>query len=659
MLPFRYYRFVIIAVMLSVTARNTYAQSGTLNDSISAVLNSKISDSDFHVDRLNEMIFKQWEMGLTNEELVYQAKQVLEIARSSGYKKGEADALTNLVRLHLNQYQLSIALENAMDAITIYEGLGDVEKIGYNQMQMGVIYYVNQDYAKSQQFYNLAIKSLDSVGDSERVSTLYYLSGLNYSNLKSFELARENFRIALARVTQLKNSNRLSEILTGMAELFIEMAEADSAVAVLEQLHTLKPEDQLDYGLCKVYIIESKIYLLKKDKEKSLASAKRALEVAEIVDASKLKIEAYKAMSDATAANNSFKDAFDWRNKEIALDDSLFNEKNTQRISQLEAAFKIQKTENQLSILERENRIRELLLKGSIAITALVLILSFVLYNRFKIKRDANKELSDAYNKLNATQEQLVHHKKMASLGQFASGIAHEIQNPLNFVNNFAEMNSELISDLKEDSGNSSAEALLKEISVNNDKIFLHGKRAQAIVKNLQDHSNLKGMNFQLVNVNSLLDDTIDQTYSAFQNTYNDFECVIVRDFNRALPQVEILPVQVAKVLQNILSNAMYAVKEKSKSQITGYVPELIVRTDEINDNVVIIIRDNGMGMDPVTKERAFEPFFTNKPNSTGLGLSLSYDIITAHQGKISVESEPGDFTEFIIEIPEGSQSLA
>jgi signal transduction histidine kinase len=614
--------------------------------------NDNTYNTSSHVDRLNTFIFEQWSAGNFADSIIYEARQVLEIAQDIDYKKGEADAFTNLVRLHLKQYESSISLEYALSAIKLYEELGDKENAGYNLMQIGVIYYTSQNLEKSQEYYDRAIIAFTELDNKEKLATLYYLSGLNNTALENYDIALEQLRNAYRYKESLDNTQGMAECLSGIAQLYLNRNEADSALNFLQKAEELVWDTGNEYGKAKIRIMGSEAYRLKGDIQTSTGYAKEALLFADMSDARELRLESYQALSRSMELFGEFESAYRWHIRFMALRDSIFNEKNSMRISQLESAYRIEKSENRVEILEREKRTSDIILKGTIAIVVLVLVILFVVYRQYKLNKRSNNELTQAYQKLKDTQEQLVQHKKLASLGSLASGIAHEIQNPLNFVNNFSDLSIETLSDLEETDLDEEQKLLVKDLIEGNRKIHSHGRRAQAIVRSMQDHSNMNSGVKQATNINNLLNSCVSAIQNEFENDHPGFHTMVMRELDPSIPAVETEQSQVARVFTNVINNAFHALHKKFTAVSSGFRPEVLLETKLINNRILVCIKDNGIGMNSSSKERAFEPFYTTKPEGTGLGLSLSYDIIAAHGGDIEIHSGEGEFTEVIIQIP-------
>jgi signal transduction histidine kinase/ligand-binding sensor domain-containing protein len=272
------------------------------------------------------------------------------------------------------------------------------------------------------------------------------------------------------------------------------------------------------------------------------------------------------------------------------------------------------------------------------------------------------KEIEKAYTELKATQAQLIHSEKMASLGEMTAGIAHEIQNPLNFVNNFSEINKELLEEFKSQNVNVKTaegaditeDSILNDIGNNMEKILHHGHRADAIVKSMLQHTKTSGGQKEPVELNAMADEYLKLAYHGFRAKDKSFTANMTSSFDKSIGTINIIPQDIGRVLLNLYNNAFYAVSEKTKLNISDFQPTVSVYTKRLDHKVEISIKDNGTGIPEKARDKIFQPFFTTKPTGqgTGLGLSLSYDIIKAHQGEIKVESKEGEFTEFTIQLP-------
>ncbi len=345
----------------------------------------------------------------------------------------------------------------------------------------------------------------------------------------------------------------------------------------------------------------------------------------------------------------------------IALNDSLFNKEKSRSIQTLSFNEALHQQELETARKQYKNQVQ---LYAVFGLAGLFLLIGIILYRNNKVKQKANVllqsqkiKLENTLKTLEATQAQLVQSEKMASLGELTAGIAHEIQNPLNFVNNFSEVNKELIGEMKTEmmKGNvADAKSLAEDIESNEDKILFHGKRADSIVKGMLQHSRSSSGVKEPTDINALADEYLRLSYQGIRARDKLFQAEIKTDFDPSLGSIPVIPQDIGRVLLNIFNNAFYAVNEKKKELGDGYEPTVFLITKKETGRILISIKDNGNGIPQKLVEKIFQPFFTTKPTGqgTGLGLSLSYDMVKAHGGEIKVHTEEGRFTEFVIQIP-------
>jgi signal transduction histidine kinase len=262
-------------------------------------------------------------------------------------------------------------------------------------------------------------------------------------------------------------------------------------------------------------------------------------------------------------------------------------------------------------------------------------------------------ELKEAIEELKSTQAQLVEREKLASLGQMAAGIAHEIQNPLNFVNNFSELSAELIADAKSVGDDAKRLEVLDELKDLAQRINQHGKRAEGIVKGMMMHSQAGVGNRQLSNIHALCDEALKPVWHGQLEKNPGFECTVEKRYDPAIPLVNVMARDISRVIFNLLSNAFFAVKEKAAKSDAGYCPCVSLATSFRDGLLLITVKDNGAGIPHGLRDKIFEPFFTTRPGlGTGLGLNISYTIVKAHGGEIRVTGNEGQGMEFEVTLP-------
>jgi signal transduction histidine kinase len=279
---------------------------------------------------------------------------------------------------------------------------------------------------------------------------------------------------------------------------------------------------------------------------------------------------------------------------------------------------------------------------------------------------DASRTIESAFRELKAAQANLIQAEKMASLGQLTAGIAHEIKNPLNFVNNFAELSVDLLGELKDAIGPAEAaldsdqrnevEAVVTTLTGNLEKIAEHGRRADGIVKAMLEHSRGSSAERRMIDLNALIDEALNLAYHGVRAQDQSFNITLERDFGDGIAPIEVNPQDVTRVFLNIFSNGFYAANKRARSEAgPEFKPTLKLSTRDAGEAVEIRVRDNGTGIPTEIRDKLFQPFFTTKPTGegTGLGLSITYDIVTnQHGGTITVDSEVDEFSEFVVTLP-------
>ena len=396
-------------------------------------------------------------------------------------------------------------------------------------------------------------------------------------------------------------------------------------------------------------------------------------------------------LSAAFARQGNYAQAYRYFLQYTAYKDSLAAEITSRKLSQLTYNQAIQKKETQIELLKKDQQLQSQESKrqqqfviGLVSCLALFALLSLLLIRNNRQKHTANRQLREqaqtlqqTLHELKATQTQLIHAEKMASLGELTAGIAHEIQNPLNFVTNFSEVSVELISELAEEQQQPARDTelekdLLADLKLNLQKINQHGNRASSIVKGMLEHARTSSGEKEPTDLNALADEYLRLAYNGFRRSGglakdNDgstdttpadrirFNVELITDFTPNLGKITIAPQDMGRVLLNLYNNAFYAVCKKSIANPDGYIPQISVSTTLKEGKVELRIKDNGTGIPSEIIHKIYQPFFTTKPTGegTGLGLSLSYDIVTkGHSGSMQVRTEVGHFTEMEITLP-------
>ena len=448
---------------------------------------------------------------------------------------------------------------------------------------------------------------------------------------------------------------------------FIRYGVLDSAAFYLKKVHNYIDSFQLgvihSWGQLTPEIEEARVAI--KREQYVLATKLLRIQIAKleplnlrpgIIEALELLADTYYTMGKPDSAFLAIREASLLKNQLIA------DEKEARTVS-FQIERQLQENETAIILLnarDQSNKRTRIYLVGIIALLALLAVaLAYFYKNKQKTGRELqskNEKLEQALIQLKSTQSQLIQSEKMAGLGELTAGIAHEIQNPLNFVNNFSEVSKELISELSEevDKGNfDEVKAIAQDVVQNLEKINHHGKRADAIVKGMLAHSRTSTGQKEPTDLNALVEEYLQLTYHGLKAKDASFAATFQFEPDKNLPKVNVVPQDIGRVLLNLMNNAFYAVQERSKKGEAGYRPEVVVSTMQDGNLVSISVRDNGRGIPDAIKEKIFQPFFTTKPTGegTGLGLSLSYDIVKAHGGDLIAESRIDHGTVFIIHL--------
>lgn len=388
----------------------------------------------------------------------------------------------------------------------------------------------------------------------------------------------------------------------------------------------------------------------------------KAVELGIKSDNKKTLREAYKELSEFYEMQNKPEISFDYYKKYITYKDSISNIDNANAVALLQLQYDTEKKEQVIALLNTDKKITEKEISkkkternGFMAGCTLLLLTAGVAFNRYKVKQKANKELSGALSQLKELQQQLVEKEKAASLGQLTAGIAHEIQNPLNFVINFSQLSKRLLQEWDETSDRAMQAEILADVKDNAAKIERHGNRANGIIQSMLMHSPDNHLRTEPTDFNALCQEALTFSWQAVSIADPDFVCNNVTRFQNNLPPINLVKQDISRVIVNLLNNSFYAVKEKvNTGNSSTFNPEVKLETFLNGKNILLKISDNGNGIPENVKNKIFQPFFTTKPTNlgTGLGLSISNDITKAHEGELHLQSSSAEGTVFILSLP-------
>jgi two-component system, NtrC family, sensor kinase len=527
--------------------------------------------------------------------------------------------------------------------------------LGWIYNDMGPLYQFTGNQEKAFFGYQQAKSIAESVHDDDLLT--YVCSSLADFYVRTDKLDSALFYEKKAEKLEFYDGGKYSaDPYNALGRIYQKKGEFDKSKNAFEKAITINLKvNNLNY-LGKSYLNLSDLFKTEKKLDSSIFYAQKAAETFKKVQRSDGLVSAYNMIYSAYGAQLKQDSAFFYLKLASVLQDSLNNVERKNLLAFQYVGFEEQQKIQQLESekIQTQNRIRTYFMSGGIGV---LLLLAVIFYRNNRQKQKAKLNIEKAYENLKATQQQLIQSEKMASLGELTAGIAHEIQNPLNFVNNFSEVNKELIVELKQEIKKGNIEevnAIAGDIEANEEKINAHGKRADAIVKGMLQHSRKSEGAKEPTDINALAEEYLRLSYHGLRAKDNSFNVKMTTEFDHSIDKINIIPQDIGRVLLNLYNNAFYAVNEKAMVSANGYQPIVKVSTGKLTGKIEIRVEDNGVGVPQKIVDKIFQPFFTTKPTGqgTGLGLSLSYDIIKAHGGEIKVETSEADGTTFIIELP-------
>jgi two-component system, NtrC family, sensor kinase len=546
--------------------------------------------------------------------------------------------------------------------------------------QIGEAYLYSKDFEQANAYSNKIIALAQQTNDKEMLSIAYNKLGTSYEQAGKPDSGLVYAKLAVQYADETGNDGVKTFPLGTLAECYIGLKDYNKAMLYLNQSRdfALKLNDQeaLSWALQDY----ARLYLETNQQDSARHYGYQAIKCASSFGFRYIAMFSYKYMFmsyEKTATKDSAYKYFRlWANAK----DSLLNSTKMKGLQLINFS-------NQLQQQEAEQEQRQL--RNKLIIYAMLAglfglgIIGLMLYrnNRQEQKangvlKEKNEEIESTLSKLKAAQTQLIQSEKLASLGELVAGISHEIQNPLNFVNNFSELSVDLVKDLKEEMERSPLtpeggmiisskdkgymDELFADLTSNQEKIKHHGKRASSIVKGMLEHSRTSSDVKLLTDINQLADEYLRLSYHGLRAKDKTFNADFKTEFQEPLPKIKVIPQDLGRVVLNLINNAFYAVNQrqqlsKSLQLLESYTPTVIVSTQQVDNQIIIKVKDNGTGMPESVKAKIFQPFFSTKPSGegTGLGLSLSYDIVTkGHGGTLEVESTEGGGTEFIVRLP-------
>jgi len=600
-----------------------------------------------------------------------------------------AGAYNNLGNTYRELGNIDEAHKAFKEALKLSEQAGDRKGIATAQGNLGTIYSLMGNQTEALKAYDEARKRFEDIGSKESATISYLESGSVLFDLKRYHEAKQTLEKGLQLAKQVGYKEIISKSYRLLSQIDTAQGNYGSALANYESYITYR--DSLSNAEAAKQLSEQRLQyqFSKKEDSMRLQQALIAEQLEKQTLLSKQQQQELKLKQASLELTQREKDVQMLKFLQNQTELQLSNEQNEKKLALSEQEKAIQQSELDKQTLIAKEKEKELLIKDKkltvqraqrniwLAGAIGFLLLSSVMFRNYRQKQKANHllqqqnvELEDQRDKikkalaeLQQTQIQLIQKEKMASLGELTAGIAHEIQNPLNFVNNFSEVNFDLGNELKAEvtkmllspEQEQYLHSITDDILQNQQKISHHGKRAEAIVKNMLQHSRQNNGVKEPTDINALVEECLQVSYHGFRNKHMAFETTIETSFDKTTSHVQVIPQDISRVLVNLFNNAFYAVNERKKQLNGSYEPSVLVSTKKHGNYITIMVKDNGTGMSEKVIAKAFQPFFTTKPTGegTGLGLSLSYDLVTkGHGGELKVESKEGEGAKFTIQLP-------
>ncbi len=590
-------------------------------------------------------------------QLLRLSQKLLDIAK----KKNDIFAESAAVSAAGQAYRLTgnyvKALELHRKAVAMAEQTGNKILLGFGLNQMAHIYKDRLENEKALTLYRQAFRLFENAGRND----IWYACmniGVVYYNMGNYDSALYYSNEALNRIDNTPGVGNQSAVFSNIASIYSQKNMADSAKKYFELAWNLANTTRSPRYLNTTYVAIAEHFNRIQQYDSSTYYFKKAVYIVSGTEMNNLVLKPAKKLTEYYQNINADSTVKYWK-VYSAANDSVNSIRTNQQIQMLTFEEEQRRRDIEAAQVAYQNKIRTGLLLGGLALFSIVAI---ILYRNNRQKQKANSMLEKTLADLKSTQSQLIQSEKMASLGELTAGIAHEIQNPLNFVNNFSEVNKELVDELQQELKAGKIDEAIEisnDIKANEDKINHHGKRADAIVKGMLQHSSSGSGKKEPTDINKLADEYLRLAYHGLRAKDKNFNATLKTEYDKNIGNVNIIPQDIGRVILNLITNAFYATNEKAKSGFDIYEPSVTVKTSKTtqedgSNKVEISVADNGDGIPKKILDKIFQPFFTTKPTGqgTGLGLSLSYDIVKAHGGELKVETKENEGSTFIIQIP-------
>lgn len=671
-----YFKFckIKLACVLSIFCNVTYltAQDQRIADSLHYVyLQKDLTDSSRFV-LLQEMCFN--EVRELDKAVAY-ANEMKALAEKTGSKKYLRRAWYCIGTKERLRSNMEAALNAFFKSAEIAKELKNLLAEGESYLAIADIYSNAGNHNTSTGYYNKAIMVLRQSKDSTSLAAALLNLGDEMRKAKKYDNAVLYTIQAKQMFESLNNATGKAYGLGNIGMIYAATGKQDQAKKNLDEAILILEQHEDYNAVCDYLLSMADLYRDKGQMPTAIQYAGSSLEYSKRYGMREQAVNANLRLSTLYEQIGNSEEAFRYHKQHVALRDSINNIQTVQQMADLRTNFEVSQKQAEVDMVTQKEKDQKKVSVLLAVILGMALIISAILfinirhrkkaYGILNLQKEATEEQRtkaiNALDELQAAQKQLIYSAKMASLGEVTAGIAHEIQNPLNFVNNFSELSIELMEELKwtgldklSEVDRSNIEILTKDLTNNLQKINDHGKRADLIVKGMLQHSRGSTGHKELVDLNALVQESLKLSYHAARAKDKTFMANTDTEFDQQVGQLNLVPQDLSRALLNLFNNALYAVNQQNKKGVPGFKPLVQAITKRETDKITIMIRDNGTGIPIGIIDKIFQPFFTTKPTGegTGLGLSLTYEIIKAHDGELRVTSEEGKFTEFVIELP-------
>ena len=618
--------------------------------------------------------------GISLDSSIYYLEKAETVLKGTDLEMLKAENYLITEDTYKGKREYSKALESDFKALEIFENIDYKEGIAECYTRLCDLLYYQEKYAEGADYCQKAIEIQKQLNVPKDLALSYRYKADNLLMLEKFSEALDNISNAID-VLKAAGSEEisLSKNYNTRGNIYKHMERYDEAIAEYQNCYEIAKRNNSENGIIVSLANIGHVHRLQNNYEKALPYTLEAIEMMEKSGNIQNLRENYLHATDAYEALGQYKKALEYNklySKMVFTDlEEIIAQLESELQIKYETAKKDETIEAQDATISRQRQIQLLYIGIAVLLAFLLFGMFFTIKNNQK-KRKAlaklntelaknheelkhtNAKLSQSIDNLKSTQAQLIQSEKMASLGELTAGIAHEIQNPLNFVNNFSEVSNEMIDELFEELNKedySEVKSISNDLKLNLEKILHHGKRADGIVKGMLQHSRINTGKKEPTDLNKLIDEYLRLAYHGLRAKDKLFNAHLETDYDEAIPAVELVPQDIGRVILNLVTNAFYAVHQKqSSSDAENYKPTVSLSSKNLKDEIKIKVNDNGNGIPKNIIAKIFQPFFTTKPTGkgTGLGLSMSYDIVKAHGGEITVKTKEHIGTTFCILIP-------